>query len=89
MKRAFFIVLTSILSVVSFAQSLDDPKYGAGQVPVENGKVTFVRTIDFSEAGVDGNQAFINLSSKMESGGLLPTRSEEEIYDNTDEYEEP
>ncbi len=29
------------------------------------------------------------VSSKMESGGLLPTRSEEEIYDNTDEYEEP
>lgn len=72
MKRALFFALASILSVISFAQSLDDPKYGAGQVPVENGKVTFVRTIDFSAAGVSEEQAFINLSSWAKGHFVAP-----------------
>lgn len=63
MKRAFFVVLAILVSVVTFAQSATDAKYGIGKVPVENGKVTFVREISFDSSAISAETALDNIGS--------------------------
>lgn len=64
MRKAFLLLLASFFSLLSFAQSSDDSVYGMGNVPEENGKVTFTRTIALGEVSVQTAGSLVNSWAK-------------------------
>ena len=60
MKKTLLTFIVGLLASVTLAQTGSDPTYGFGTVPVQDGKVTFVREIACN--GYDLSTAFKTVS---------------------------
>lgn len=70
MKKALLTLIIGFLTSVVLAQTGSDPTYGFGAVPVQDGKVTFVREIGCS--GSDFSTAFRTISAFMKGRYVKP-----------------
>lgn len=70
MKKTLLTFIVGLLASVTLAQTGSDPTYGFGTVPVQDGKVTFVREIACN--GYDLSTAFKTVSAFMKGRYVKP-----------------
>lgn len=85
MKKVVLFAVSCLMTVLAFAKNdAEDPKYGIGSVPVENGKVTFKTSIPLPE-GADIDLCYQRVlswakgyfaSASVRSGAIIAENSE-------------